>query len=55
LKYAWMKAKKNNKNEEKETEKVLVAASKYKGTCTFCGKIGHKNVDCYSRKKEENN
>jgi len=30
--------------------------SKYKGMCTFCGKIGHKAVDCYhSRKKEENN
>ncbi len=55
LKFARMKTKKNAKNEEKETEKALAAASKYKGTCTFCGKIGHKAADCYSRKKEENN
>jgi len=54
LKFARMKTKKNAKNEEKETEKALAAASKYKGTCTFCGKIGHKAADCYSRKKEEN-
>ncbi len=55
LKFAQMRMKKNIKNKEKETEKALAAASKYKGTCTFCRKIGHKAVDCYSRKKEESN
>jgi len=52
LNFAWMKAKKTIQNEEQESEKALVLMSKYKGTCTFCGKIGHKAMDCYSRKRK---
>jgi len=53
LKYARMKAKKSStETEQKDSEKALAATGKYKGTCTFCGKIGHKATDCYSRKNE---
>jgi len=49
-----MKAKKSSsENEQKDSKKALAATGKYKGTCTFCGKIGHKATDCYTRKNEE--
>jgi len=38
-----------------ESEKALVAFRKFKGTCTFCGKIGYKVTACFSRLKEEKN
>jgi len=54
LRYAQMKTKKSSlESKQKDSEKALVATGKYKGTCTFCGKIGHKATDCYTRKKEE--
>jgi hypothetical protein len=28
---------------------------KFKGTCRHCGKQGHKEVDCYAKKREEGN
>jgi len=51
-----MKAtKKTTKDyDDKESKKALAAMGKCKGTCTFCGKIWHKAMDCYSWKKEEN-
>jgi len=49
-----MKAKKSSsENEQKDSEKALAATGKYKGTCTFCGMIGHKATDCYTRKNKE--
>jgi len=56
LQYACMTAKKNTKQlEDAESEKALVAFRKFKGTWTFCGKIGHKATACFSRLKEEKN
>ncbi len=56
LRYARMTAKKNTKQlEDAESEKALAAFNKFKGTCTFCGKIGHKATACFSRLKEEKN
>jgi len=49
-----MKAKKSSsETKHKDSKKVLAATGKYKGTCTFCGKIGHKATDCYTRKNKE--
>jgi len=49
-----MKAKKSlPETEQKDSEKALAATEKYKGTCTFCRKIGHKATDCYLRKNKE--
>jgi len=51
-----MTMKKNMKQiKDAELEKALVAFRKFKGTCTFCGKIGHKATACFSRLKEEKN
>jgi len=56
LQYGCMTVKKNTKQlEDVESEKALVAFGKFKGTCTFCGKIGHKATTCFSRLKEEKN
>jgi len=42
LRYAHMKNKKSSlESKQKDSEKALVATGKYKGNCTFCGKIGH--------------
>jgi len=49
-----MKAKKSStETEQKDSKKALAVTRKYKGTCTFCGKIGHKAIDCYMRKNKE--
>jgi len=40
LRYAHMKNKKLlSERKQKDSKKALVATGKYKGTCTFCGKI----------------
>jgi len=54
LRYTHMKAKKPlSETVQKDSKQALAATGKYKGTCTFCGKIGHKATDCYMRKNEE--
>ena len=30
-------------------------ADKFRGTCWYCDKVGHKQDDCYKRKREEEN
>ncbi len=51
-----MTMKKNAKQiEDAESEKALAAFGKFKGTCTFCSKIGHKAKTCFNRLKEEKN
>jgi len=56
LQYACMTAKKNTKQiEDVESEKFLAAFRKFIGTCTLCGKIGHKATVCYHRLNEEKN
>jgi len=60
LKYVRMQEKKDsNKNEDAKNEKVLAATGKFKGTCSFCGKYGHKATVCQAKinnkvKKDEN-
>ncbi len=54
LRYTHMKAKKSSSETvQKDSKQALAATGKYKGTCTFCGKIGHKATDCYTRKNKE--
>jgi len=51
-----MTVKKNTKQlEDAESEKALAAFRKFKGTCTFCSKIGHKATVCYNRLNKEKN
>ena len=55
----------NDKNDEKETvlnthqENPKSSGTKFvkrfKGKCSYCGKIGHKRADCFKRKKDEAN
>jgi len=36
-------------------KKALAAFRKFRGTCTFCSKIGHKATACYNRLNEDKN
>ena len=47
LQYYRMKDSKKAKS-----EMALYASSQFKGTCNFCGKYGHKAVDCKQKKKK---
>jgi len=50
LKYTKMKTKNTIQIKDEYSEKGLVAASKYKGTFTFCSKIGHMAMDLLLKK-----
>ena len=50
LKYAKLKMNKKNSDSNSD-EMALVGYNQFKGKCNFCGKIGHKSVDCWDRKK----
>ena len=39
-----------SKDGPKDKEEALFLKKKFKGTCNKCGKIGHKEVDCWSGK-----
>ena len=50
LKYAKLRMNKKNSDTNSD-EMALVGYNQFKGKCNFCGKIGHKLVDCWDRKK----
>ena len=57
-KYEKIKAKKKfcqDDSDSEEEERALFAGSKFKGRCHYCGKFGHKSVQCNKKKNDEKN
>ena len=50
LKYTRM----GNRNTESEREETALVTGQFKGTCNYCGKYGHKSVNCREKKHESN-
>ena len=58
-KYEKLKAKKKfchkESDSDKEEEKLLFAGGKFKGRCHYCGKFGHKAMQCNKKKNDKKN
>ena len=58
-KYEKMKARKkfrhDDSDSDEEEEKALFAGGKFKGRCNYCGKFGHKAIQCNKKKNDEKN
>lgn len=48
------KLKTGKRGNKGNTEEIALIGfnNQFKGKCSFCGKIGHKSVDCFERKKK---